>query len=166
MTLWIISNLEFACRFAAVSHFALISYHVSIGLLFECVVLSLLHCIYILIKKSMYSRLTSNLLISLLILPTQERSFLRESMYYLISYAISSLASCSLVLSTFFLISYSIYLFGNQVSDVEIPSKSLNTFLCILKFIRSSWRNVTRRGMVCKHCKQIVFFCSALDFPF
>ena len=32
--------------------------------------LSLLHCIYFCMKKSMYSRLTSNLLISFVILPT------------------------------------------------------------------------------------------------
>ena len=42
--------------------------------------LSLLHCIYICMKKSMYSQLTSNLLISFGILPTHMGSCLRESM--------------------------------------------------------------------------------------
>ena len=63
--------------------------------------LSLLHCIYIWMKKLMYSQLTSNLLISFLILPTQEGLCWRQSMCCIISYAISSLASLSPVLSTF-----------------------------------------------------------------
>ena len=50
--------------------------------------LSLLYCIYIWMKKSMYSRFTSNFLISFLILPTQEGSCLRQFMYCVISYAI------------------------------------------------------------------------------
>ena len=54
--------------------------------------------------------------------------------------------------------------FGKKVSDVEIPSKSLNTFFWVLMFIKFSWRNVTRRGMVYKHFKPIVFVWSALDF--
>ena len=65
------------------------------------ILLSLLHCSYIWIKKSMYSRFTSNLLMSFLILPTQEGSCWRQFIYGLISYAISSLASWSLVLSNF-----------------------------------------------------------------
>ena len=61
------------------------------------------HCsiVYIWMKKSMFSWLTSNLLIPLVILPTQKGSWLRESMYCLISFSISSLASCPLVLSNF-----------------------------------------------------------------
>ena len=84
---------------------------------FNAVITAKLH-IYICMMKSMYSRLTSTYLISFVILPTQKGSCLSESMYCLISYSISSLASCPLVLSNFFLISASIYLFGNQVSDV------------------------------------------------
>ena len=86
-------------------------------------------------------------------------------MYCPISNVISSLASCPLVLSTFFLISSSIYLFLNQVYDVGLISESLDKFLCILKLIGLSWRNVTRHGMVYKHCAPIGFFFSALDFP-
>ena len=128
--------------------------------------LSLLHCIYIWMKKSIYSRLTSNLLISFVILPTQKRIVFER--IYVLSNIICHFITCKLSsrFVYFLLISSSIYLFGNQVSDVEIPYKPLNTFLCILNFIRSSWRNVTRRRMVYKHCKPIVCFCSALYFPF
>ena len=99
------------------SHFSALIYTLNCdkAILSKCVrnsmLLSLLHCIYICMKKSIYSRLTSNLLISFLILPTQEGSCLRESMYCLISYAISSLASCSLVLSTFFSWSHLQYIY-------------------------------------------------------
>ena len=58
---------------------------------------SLIHCIYIIMKKLMYSHLIGNLSISILIAFNQLGSLLRNPTYFLVSFSISSHVSRTFV---------------------------------------------------------------------